>query len=101
MISPQTIFSTCVRSLFFDPNPVFNHGYIDLARAILDTIVHDESEEARSQLIEGYFKGELYEKEALQAAILLYSYMKLPYSHKTNRAKNIRNVQDYLQNLPK
>ena len=85
----------------FDPNPIFNHGYMDLARTIFDTIAHDESEEARSQLIEGYFKGESYEKEALQAAILLYSYMKLPYSHKTHRAKNIRNVQDYLQKLPK
>lgn len=81
---------------FFDPNPRFNNGYIDLARCIYGTIWHGEPDEVRSQLIQGYFKGEAYNTHALQAAILLYSYIKFPYAHKTKKDQNIKNVQNNL-----
>lgn len=80
----------------FDPNPRFNHGYIDLARCITGTVMQGDPEETRSQIIEGYFGKEPYNTKALQAAILLFIYMKLPYSHKTNKLQRIENIKEYL-----
>jgi hypothetical protein len=80
----------------FDPNPRFNDGYIDLGRSLFGSIVYGRGEQVCEQLIEGYFDGKPYDKQALHASILLASYMKFPYSHKTKRMENIKRAQDYL-----
>jgi hypothetical protein len=80
----------------FDPNPRFNDGYIDLGRSLFGSIVYGRGEQFCEQLIEGYFGGEPYDKQALHASILLASYMKFPYSHKTKRMENIKRAQEYL-----
>ncbi len=80
----------------FDPNPRFNDGYIDLGRSLFGSIAYGRGEEYREQLIEGYFGALPYDKRALHASILLASYMKLPYTHKTKRFENLKRVQEYL-----
>ena len=78
----------------FDPDPVFNNEYIDLGRAITIRIANDGV--FPQQLIDGYFKGETYNKKVLQASILLNSYMKFRYWHRVKKTKQIQNVQKYL-----
>ncbi len=94
-LHPYNIFDTNPITIF-DPNPRFHHGYIDVARCLYGSIFDNEPIEARQQLIEGYFKDETYNKQALHAAILLYGYMKFTYAHKTNKIEGITNVQRYL-----
>ncbi len=94
-ITISNIFNTEPLTVF-DPNPRFNHGYIDLARAIQGTIFDGDSDEARTQLLEGYFGADSYDIHALHATVVFYCYMKLPYAHKNNKTKNIKNIQEYL-----
>ena len=78
----------------FDPDPVFNNEYIDLGRAITIRIANDGA--FPQQLIDGYFKGEPYNKKVLQASILLNSYMKFAYWNRVKKIKQIQNIQKYL-----
>jgi hypothetical protein len=78
----------------FDPNPQLNNGYQDLGRSVVIGLAHDGV--FPSQLIDGYFSGESCNKKVLQAAILVNSYFKFNYWHKTNKLKAIKNVQEYL-----
>lgn len=79
----------------FDPNPRFNNGYLDLGRSIVMLAGHSKTKEIE-QLVGGYFGGESYDRGALQAAVILNSYMKLPYSHKKGRAEMVSNIKKYL-----
>lgn len=89
---PNNMFATNPITVF-DPNPRFSNGYLDLGRSLAVRIGHNISPE---QMIEGYFGDEPYNKEVLHSAILLNIYMKLPYKHKTNKQKVIKNLQEYL-----
>jgi fructosamine-3-kinase len=80
----------------FDPNPRFNHPYLDLGRTIAITISGGKYEGAVSQLIEGYFAGEKFDNRALQASILLNCCLKFRYWDLTKKTKRIKNLQDYL-----
>lgn len=89
----KNIFATNPITVF-DPNPELNNGYMDLARSAVNSIAHDGK--FPNQLIDGYFSNELYDKKILQAAILVNSYYKFNYWHKTNKLKAIRNIQEHL-----
>ena len=79
----------------FDPDPTFNHPFIDLARAIvIGTSFHGP--EVVNQLIQGYFKNEEYDIKIIQAAVLLETCLKFPYWHKTKQDKRISTLQNYL-----
>lgn len=77
----------------FDPNPGFHNGYLDLGRTIVN---HLAVGIFPAQIVEGYFGGKVYNKKALQAAVLLNAYFKLPHQHKRNKSEIIKNIQDYL-----
>jgi fructosamine-3-kinase len=79
----------------FDPNPRFNNGYIDLGRSMLLLFSHGVSP---AQLVEGYFGNDMYNKKVLHAAVILNTYMKLPYWHKVNRTEQLENIRQYLAN---
>ena len=89
----KNIFATNPITVF-DPNPELNNGYIDLGRSVTVSIAHDGK--FPNQLVDGYFSNESYDNKVLQAAILVNSYYKFNYWHKTNKLKAIKNVQDYL-----
>ncbi len=86
------IFATTPITVF-DPNPKFNNGYIDLARSMVACLADGSSP---TQMLEGYFNGEAYDKEVLRAAILLNTYTKLPYLHKVKKVEQIQRMQEYL-----
>lgn len=92
--APENIFATSPITVF-DPDPVFNHPYIDLARTIVIGISRC-GPEAASQITEGYFKDEKYDKKALQAAILVEAYMKFRYWNETNQSKRLTRLKSYL-----
>lgn len=77
----------------FDPNPRFNSGYIDLGRTLYNHIAKGVFPK---QLVDGYFKDEPYDKKVLHASILISSYFKFPYAHKTKRLKLMQTIQEYL-----
>ena len=80
----------------FDPNPRFNNGYYDLSGAILSTIWIGEVDEARNQILSGYFGDESYDRKALHAFLLLRSYYKFPYGNKTKKISQMKNVSEFL-----
>ncbi len=77
----------------FDPNPELNNGYLDLGLSLFNLI---SSGIPTEQMVEGYFGKEQYNKKALQAAILLNSYIKLPSRYKKDKFDHIKNIQEYL-----
>lgn len=91
--SPGNILATKPLTVI-DPNPNYNDGIIDLGLTVMR-----EASKGRSadEIVKGYF-GDMkeYDARVLQAAILVNSYMLLPYWHDRNREKNIRNIQEYL-----
>ncbi len=89
----KNIFATNPITVF-DPNPELNNGYMDLARSAVNSIAHDGK--FPNKLVDGYFSSESYDKKVLQAAILVNSYYKFNYWHRTNKLKAIKNVQEYL-----
>lgn len=87
------IFATSPITVF-DPNPRFNNGYLDLGRSVLRHISQGIS---TSDLLNGYFEGGVYDKQALHAAVMLNTYMKFPYWHKVKRIEQIQRTQEYLR----
>jgi hypothetical protein len=77
----------------FDPNPRFNDGYIDLSRSVVRLASKGVPENA---LVDGYFDGGTYDEPVLRAAVLLTTYMKLPYWHKTARIEHVEKMSRYL-----
>ena len=61
---PITFFATEPLTVF-DPTPSFDHPYLDLGMAIVIAVSRYESEEAVSQMIDGYFGGKIYDPQAL------------------------------------
>ncbi len=94
-LSPANIFATDPITVF-DPDPMFNHPIIDLARAIIIGISLCEKFEVYDQLVEGYFGNESYDKKALHSAILFEAYMKIPYWNRTDQPKRLMWVRKYL-----
>ena len=93
--APENIFATHPITVF-DPNPAFNHPFIDLARTIVIATSRCGPSEAAEQLIEGYFHGEVYDKKALHSAILIETYSKFIYWSKTDQPKRLTWLQEYL-----
>lgn len=77
----------------FDPNPIFNNGYLDIGRTIANHIAQGTFPEG---FVEAYFGEETYDQRVLQASIFLNAIMKLPYQVKNNKNEFVKNVQDYL-----
>lgn len=78
----------------FDPSPKFNNGYIDLGHALVLRIAYDGT--IQPQFISGYFQEEPVYTKVLQASIVLNSYLKAKYWHKTKKLEQIKNIQNYL-----
>jgi fructosamine-3-kinase len=76
-----------------DPDPMLNHGIIDIGRGILLEISGGHSGE---QLKQGYFSDKEIDSSALQAAIVLNAYWKFPYWHKKNKTEQIESARRYL-----
>lgn len=93
--APANIFATNPITVF-DPDPMFNHPVIDLARAIIIGISLCEKFEVYDQFVEGYFGNESYDKKALHAAIIFEAYMKFPYWNKTDQPKRLNWLREYL-----
>lgn len=77
----------------FDPNPRFNNGYLDLGRGAVLLLAFGKSPDL---MIEGYFENDSRDERVLHASILLNTYTKFPYWHKTNSKSRILNMQEYL-----
>jgi fructosamine-3-kinase len=77
----------------FDPNPEFNHRFIDLGRTLA---IHIAGGISPSQLITGYFSDDEYSPQAIQASIVLNAVTKFPYWNKKKKQKHIQNLQSYL-----
>lgn len=88
------IFATEALTLF-DPWPCFHHPYMDVGRSVFFAI-RGGGHEAGIQFIEGYFNGEQYDKNFLQAFISLNIWVKLPYMHKRGEVEAIGVLQKYL-----
>jgi fructosamine-3-kinase len=93
--APENIFATNPITPF-DPNPAFNHPYIDLAVSIVIATSRCGPSDAANQIIEGYFAGEEYNKQVLHAAILRVTYSKFVYWSKTDQPKRLAWLQEYL-----
>lgn len=89
------IFDTSPLTVF-DPDPIFSHPYMEVARAMVQGIGGTGRPEAAEQLLQGYFGDESIDRGALQAALVVQSCTKFPYWHKTKRVQSIQDVQRYL-----
>jgi hypothetical protein len=78
----------------FDPNPLFNNGYIDLGRTLVNYIA--ASGTYPRQLVEGYFEEGGLDEKVLHASIFINIIYKLPYQHQKGRLQTIQNFQNYL-----
>jgi hypothetical protein len=78
----------------FDPNPLFNHGYIDLGKTLVNYIANSGT--FPRKLLEGYGDEEGVDEQALHAAIFANIVYKLPYQHQKKRAQVIENFHTYL-----
>ncbi len=90
----NNIFATKPLTVF-DPSPLFNIAYYDLARTLYSQISNGGFSQ---ELLTGYFGNEPYDKKALHAAILINAYYKFKYAYETNRVETIKNVKEYLTN---
>ncbi len=88
----SNIFATTPITVF-DPNPRFNHGYLDLGKSIVNHLAHGIFPK---ELVQAYFEDESYDNNALHASVFVNACMKLPYQHKNNKLEMIRNIQKYL-----
>ncbi len=78
----------------FDPDPLFNHRYIDLGRTFVNYIAQTGA--YPKKLLEGYCEGEEIDEKALHAAIFINIVYKIPYQHQKGREKVVKNFQNYL-----
>lgn len=78
----------------FDPNPLFNNGYIDLGRTLVNYIAASGTYPKR--LLDGYVEGSALDEKVLHAAIFLNIVYKLPYQHQKGKLQKIQNFQNYL-----
>ncbi len=78
----------------FDPDPLFNHGYIDLGRTLVNYIAQTGT--YPKKLVEGYSEGEVIDEKVLHAAILINIVYKIPYQHQKGRVRVVENFQNYL-----
>jgi hypothetical protein len=83
----------------FDPDPMFNHPFIDLARAMVIGVSRCRTREAADQLEAGYFGSESYNKRALYAAVVIEAYLKFPYWNDTGQEDRLKDVCAYLGEL--
>ena len=83
----------------FDPNPRFNHGYIDLGRTLMRQVASGRSHKTFNQIMAGYFGDKVPDMKVLHATIVLACYMKFSYWNKTKdrRINQIENAQTYLK----
>ncbi len=86
------IFATAPITVF-DPNPKFNHGYLDLGKTIVNQLKYGLFPK---ELVEAYFGDESCDERALHASVFVNACMKLPYQHKKNKPEIVRNIQEYL-----
>ncbi len=93
----QNIFATDPLTVF-DPVPLLDHPYMDLARAIVTALGREMNEEASEHLIRGYAGNDLFiDRSALQAVIILQSHWKFGRWSKVGKENGIKNVQAYLE----
>ncbi|MEI6057506.1 MAG: phosphotransferase, partial [bacterium] len=93
----QNIFATEPLTVF-DPVPVLNHPYMDLAGAIIKAIGRGISDEAAEQLIKGYSDGAGdLDRAALQAALIVQSHMLFTVWSQTGKEQGIKDVRAYLE----
>ncbi len=78
----------------FDPNPFFNHGYIDLGKTLVNYIAHSGT--FPQKLLAGYGDEGHVDEQVLHAAIFVNRVYKLPYQHQKNRTQVIENFHTYL-----
>jgi fructosamine-3-kinase len=88
----SNIFATSPITVF-DPNPRFNNRYLDLGRTVYN---HMAKGVFPKQLVDGYFENKPYNEKVLHASILINSYFKFPYAHKTKRLEIMENIKEYL-----
>lgn len=93
---PTNVFATQPLTVF-DPDPILNHPYMDLARSVLITVSQSGMEEAATQMIEGYFKGKSYDAKLLHAAFVLNAHTKVSYWTKTKKTERVENTKRYLE----
>ncbi len=88
----SNIFATTPITVF-DPNPRFNHGYLDLGKSIVNQLAHGAFPQ---EFVDAYFGDESCDQKALHASVFINACMKLPYQHKKNKPEIIGNIQNYL-----
>ena len=99
----QNIFATEPLTVF-DPVPVLNHPYMDLAGAIVKAIGRGISDAAAEQLIKGYsgnssnINGDtVLNRSTLQAALIIQSHMLFTIWIQTGKEQGIKDVREYLE----
>jgi fructosamine-3-kinase len=93
----ENIFATEPLTVF-DPVPILGHPYMDLAKAIVTALGREISDEASEHLIRGYSGTDLVlNRSALQAAIIIQSYMRFGYWSKAGKRGGIKDVLVYLE----
>lgn len=81
----------------FDPVPLYNHPYLDIARSIVQTIGAGFTKpEVFEQFISGYFSESELDENFLHAAVLFISHTKMPHWHKTDEYVILENLKSYL-----
>lgn len=78
----------------FDPEPMFNHRYIDLGRTLVNYI--SQSGTYPQKLLDGYSEKEEIDEKVLHAAIFINIMYKLPYQHQKGIMKVIEHFNNYL-----
>jgi hypothetical protein len=78
----------------FDPWPCFHHPFMDLSRAIAVSLIGTRGTD--EQIIEGYFSGEVFDRQLLQAFIVLNIVVKLKYQVETGNINGLNNFKEYL-----
>jgi hypothetical protein len=68
---------------------------MDVARSIVSAAKMGTLE-VNKQFIEGYFKGEDFDKQLLQAFIVLSVYRIFKHWHQTNRIEDMDSIREYL-----
>lgn len=94
--SAGNIFNTKPLTVF-DPDTMYNHGIIDLGRAVL--IAAGEGQVAVDDLIAGYYEGHNEaDPRAIHAAVTFAAYSKMSFWSKmgASRATRVSNAQRYL-----
>lgn len=78
----------------FDPNPLFNNGYIDLGRTLVNYIAATGS--YPQKIVDGYSREVRLDEKVLHAAIFINIVYKMPYQHQKGKIQVIQNFQNYL-----